>query len=274
MPELPEVETTKEGIKPHLTGQNILGVLVRQPKLRVPVNPDINRLCAGKTINKISRRAKYLLIELTQGHLLIHLGMSGHLRLVNSSHAIDKHDHIDVHLSNGLTLRYRDPRRFGMFLYIDGQPEEHSLLNRLGPEPLSNEFNSTYLIHQAQKKSTPIKSFIMNNQVVVGVGNIYATESLHLSGIHPNSPTNSVSPAHLTTLCGHIKETLQRAIDAGGTTLRDYYSSEGKPGYFSVSLRVYGRQNQPCFTCNQLIDSLHIAGRNSAFCPKCQPLFV
>lgn len=271
MPELPEVETTKQGIKPHMEGQKILEIIVRNSKLRLPVPSNINELCAGKNIKYITRRAKYILIHLSEGYLLIHLGMSGHLRILPDSMKPEKHDHIDLILSNGLTLRYCDPRRFGLFTYLNENPYQHQLLAHLGPEPLSEDFSSEYLFQRAQNKSMPIKSFIMSNEVVVGVGNIYATESLFLSRIHPNTPAKILSFDAYHVLTNHIKTTLQLAIECGGTTLRDFYTFDGKPGYFSISLKAYGRKNQPCFQCSSSIDTLIIAGRNSAFCPKCQP---
>jgi formamidopyrimidine-DNA glycosylase len=271
MPELPEVETTKQGIKPHLDGQTISRIIIRNPKLRLPVPADINELCSGKKISRITRRAKYILLHLSEGYLLIHLGMSGHLRIVPDTTKAEKHDHIDMILSNGLILRYCDPRRFGLFFYIEDNPYQHALLAHLGPEPLSEEFSHDYLFHRAQNKNTPIKSLIMNNEIVVGVGNIYATESLFLAGIHPMAPAKSIAHAQMTKLTEYIKKILKSAIAAGGTTLKDFYTFDGKPGYFSISLQVYGRKKQPCFQCSTPIESIVIAGRHSAFCPQCQP---
>lgn len=272
MPELPEVETTKQGIKFHLEGQIINRITVRNPNLRVPVPLNINELCAGRTITAITRRAKYILIHLSKGYILIHLGMSGHLRLVPDSKNPEKHDHIDLVLTNGLTLRYCDPRRFGLFIYIDENPYQHSLLAHLGPEPLSEDFISDYLYRRTRNKIQPIKSLIMNNNIVVGVGNIYATESLFLAGVNPQTPAKMITEntCHLLTI--QIKQILRSAIEAGGTTLRDFYTFDGKPGYFSLSLKVYGRKKQPCFQCNRIIEAIVIGGRQSAFCPKCQPL--
>ncbi|BCA96722.1 formamidopyrimidine-DNA glycosylase [Legionella antarctica] len=271
MPELPEVETTKQGIKNHLEGQKIINVTVRNSKLRLPVPCNMDELCSGKKITAISRRAKYILLHLTQGYILIHLGMSGHLRIVPGNTKPTKHDHIDLILSNGLSLRYCDPRRFGLFFYIDDNPHQHSLLAHLGPEPLSQDFTSEYLYLRTRQKNSPIKSLIMNNEIVVGVGNIYATESLFLVGIHPQTTAKKLTKQACQTLTTQIKHTLKAAIDAGGTTLRDFYTFDGKPGYFSVALKVYGRKKQPCFQCNELIETVVIAGRHSAFCPQCQP---
>ncbi len=272
MPELPEVETTTQGIKPHLEGQTIKRITVRNPKLRVPVPTDINDRCAGQKINAVLRRAKYILIHLTNGYILIHLGMSGHLRMVNAALEPTKHDHIDLELTNGINLRFCDPRRFGLFLYLAENPHQHALLSHLGPEPLSDDFNAKYLFHRSRNRSVPIKSFIMNNEIVVGVGNIYATESLFLTGIHPQTPAKNLTQKKSSQLITEIKVILQKAIEAGGTTLRDFYTSEGKPGYFSFSLHVYGRKKQPCLICNNTIETVFIGGRNSAFCPQCQPL--
>ncbi|MCW8387045.1 bifunctional DNA-formamidopyrimidine glycosylase/DNA-(apurinic or apyrimidinic site) lyase [Fluoribacter dumoffii] len=270
MPELPEVETTKEGIKPHLEGQTIQGVIVRNPKLRLPVPANLDELCVGKKILSVSRRAKYILIQLTKGYLLIHLGMSGHLRIEAVQKKPEKHDHVMLLLENGLMLRFCDPRRFGLFLYIEENPYQHQLLRHLGPEPLSNEFNGQYLAQRAQNKNKSVKSFIMDSDIVVGVGNIYASESLFLANIHPGTPAKKLSEATCYALTTHIKEVLTQAILAGGTTLRDFYAFDGKPGYFSIELKVYGRTKQPCLRCQHPIESLVIAGRSSFFCPACQ----
>lgn len=272
MPELPEVETTKQGIKPHLDGQIINRITIRNPKLRLPVPLNMDELCAGKSITNITRIAKYILIHLSEGYILIHLGMSGHLRIVPNETKPEKHDHIDMLLSNNLVLRYCDPRRFGLFIFIADNPYQHPLLAKLGPEPLSEDFNSNYVYQRVKNKTQSVKSLIMNNEIVVGVGNIYATESLFLSGIHPLTPAKNITLAQWDVLIFHIKKILRSAIKAGGTTLRDFYSFEGKPGYFSVSLKVYGRKKQSCFQCNSQIETVVIAGRHSAFCPQCQPV--
>lgn len=272
MPELPEVETTKRGITPFLQNQTILNVIVRQSQLRMPVTADINNLCTGKVVLSISRRAKYLLLHLTEGYLLIHLGMSGHLRLVNSQTPVTKHDHIDLCLSNDTVLRYNDPRRFGLWLYLTDNPLQHRILSHLGPEPLSQECHGDYLYSRASNRTQCIKSFIMSNEIIVGVGNIYAAESLFLAKIHPKTPAGAVPKHQIHDLMNHIKNVLQQAIDAGGTTLRDFFAVDGKPGYFSNSLKVYGRQTLPCISCQTSIQSIVIGGRNSAFCPSCQPL--
>lgn len=271
MPELPEVETTKRGIAPFLLHQTIGRIIVRQPRLRYPITGNIQR-CQNQTLLSVSRRAKYLILELSRGALLIHLGMSGHLRLFTSEIKAGKHDHVDLVLHNGHTLRYCDPRRFGFWLYIPGDPFEHPLLRHLGPEPLSAGFNGDYLHEQSRSKNASIKSLLMRNEIVVGLGNIYATESLYLAGLHPQKPAGSLSLEESHLLAGHIKNILEQAINAGGTTLKDFHSMDGKPGYFAQSLQIYGRKNLPCFKCGSFIQTLKINGRHSAYCPSCQML--
>lgn len=273
MPELPEVETTKEGIKRHLEQQRIQQVVVRHYGLRIPVADNINELCQQKKIHHISRRAKYIIIQLTEGAILVHLGMSGRLKIVLSNSPAGKHDHIDLVLHNGYTLRYCDPRRFGLFHYVEGPLGELKLLAHLGPEPLTEAFNAEYLFAKTRHKNQPIKSLIMSNEIVVGVGNIYATESLFLAKIHPQNAAKTMNYEQCAVLIQTIKKVLQQAIYAGGTTLKDFYASDGKAGYFNVSLNVYGRSKEPCPQCATPIAAVVIAGRNSAFCPYCQPLW-
>ncbi len=272
MPELPEVETTKEGIKAQVEHVLISGVTLRNPRLRLPVPTDLADYCVGKKVIAVTRRAKYILLHLDEGWLLIHLGMSGHVRFVPTQTPPQKHDHLDIDFAPGFCLRYCDPRRFGMVLYLAEPPETHPLLRHLGPEPLTEQFHAHYLAQQRGNKKQAVKSFIMDNHIVVGVGNIYATESLFLAGIHPQKSIQRVSDQELTILTAHIKTVLTAAIQAGGTTLRDFYSSNGKPGYFRTFLHVYGRRKQPCFKCSTTIESVVIAGRHSAFCPNCQLL--
>ncbi|MFY7698030.1 MAG: bifunctional DNA-formamidopyrimidine glycosylase/DNA-(apurinic or apyrimidinic site) lyase [Legionella sp.] len=270
MPELPEVETTACGIKPFLINQYITGIVIRQPKLRLPVNPETDELCRNKKITAIYRRAKYIIIQLCQGNLILHLGMSGHLRMMLEKKQPQKHDHIDLTIDNGSLLRYTDPRRFGLWLYTADTLEKHPLLVNLGPEPLSADFNPEYLWRRAFGKKQNIKSYLMDNTVVVGIGNIYATESLFIAGIHPLSPAGLISLETMDRLTTAIKNILRQAIAAGGTTLRDFYAADGKPGYFSFALNVYGRKGEPCLRCTTTIESMRIAGRNSYFCPRCQ----
>ncbi len=271
MPELPEVETTLRGIDPFIRKQRIKNIVVRQGRLRHPVNQNINEQLEGKTIRSLQRRAKYLIFELCTGYILIHLGMSGHLRLVPSGLTAGKHDHIDLLLTNALTLRYCDPRRFGLWLYLEDASQLCLFLNNLGPEPLSEAFNVSYMSQRVKNKKLAIKTFIMRNDVVVGVGNIYATESLFIAGIHPKTPAGLLNDADTVRLVRAIKNILRQAIKAGGTSLKDFYGSDGKPGYFTQSLQMYGRSGLPCFKCHTTIPAMKIAGRTSSYCPSCQP---
>lgn len=268
MPELPEVETTRRGISPSLINQSIERIIVRQPKLRHLVNDNISEITSGLNITDVSRRAKYLIIHLEKGYFLVHLGMSGHLRLVNDKIKPEKHDHIDLCLKNGVILRYNDPRRFGLWLYEEHLP--HPLLAKLGPEPLLDDFSGEYLYKAVQKRVKPIKTLIMDNHIVVGVGNIYASESLFEAKIHPLTPAKNLSYKQCESLCEIIKDVLAKSIKAGGTTLKDFYAADGKPGYFVNELLVYGRKNKPCNECSTPIDNLVIGGRNTFYCPKCQ----
>lgn len=270
MPELPEVETTLRGIQPYLNDRTIVSAVVRNPKLRIPINSDLVAKIQNQKIVNLSRRAKYLILHLNEGFLVIHLGMSGHLKICSHDHPLKKHDHVDLILDSNHCLRFNDPRRFGIFLYFEDNPIGHPLLNHLGPEPLSDEFNPNYLFLKIQKRNLPAKSLIMNNQIVVGVGNIYATESLFLSKIHPSTPAKNLSINQCTLLVQNIKQILTNAIEMGGTTLRDFFGADGKPGYFNLSLAVYGRQSQPCMVCKTKIEALTIGGRTSTYCPTCQ----
>ena len=272
MPELPEVETTRRGLAPGLIGQQIVAAVVRQPSLRLPVSENLHSHCQGQIIQSIERRSKYLLIHLQQGCLLVHLGMSGHLRMVSADTPIGKHDHIDLVLANGQVLRYQDPRRFGLWLFLASAYHQHALLQKLGPEPLTEAFNSQYLHQRLKGKKQPIKTAIMDNHVLVGVGNIYASESLFRAGVHPLSPAGNLTLVQVKRLVQEIKAVLAAAIEAGGTTLKDFYAADGKPGYFSISLQVYGRQGAPCLSCGQTIQSTKLAGRNTFFCGVCQIL--
>lgn len=268
MPELPEVETTKRGIEPWLLNQRIEHIIVRQPQLRWRV-PDSLQQLIGQPITQLSRRAKYLLIHTPAGTALWHLGMSGSLRLVEAGTAAAKHDHIDWRLSNGQVLRYHDPRRFGALLFL--APDEPSaLLSHLGPEPLDDAFNGDYLWQQSRNKRKAVKTFIMDNAVVVGVGNIYANESLFSAGIRPQAPAGKISKARYQLLAEHIKRILQLAIMQGGTTLKDFVGGDGKPGYFAQELQVYGKGGSPCPICASTLNEIRLGQRNSVYCPKCQ----
>ncbi|QEL57673.1 bifunctional DNA-formamidopyrimidine glycosylase/DNA-(apurinic or apyrimidinic site) lyase [Chromobacterium paludis] len=270
MPELPEVETTRRGVAPHLEGQTLLGAVVRQPALRWPVPPDLDHILRGETILAVRRRAKYLLLACQHGTLLIHLGMSGSLRVMPAGTPPQKHDHLDL-LLDGRLLRYRDPRRFGAVLWHVGPIERHPLLNALGPEPLSAAFDGAALFEAMRRRQSAIKLAIMDNHIVVGVGNIYANEALFHAGIAPTRAANALTRGDCDRLATEIKAVLMRAIDAGGSTLRDFVDSDGKPGYFQQSYMVYGRQEAPCRRCGTPIRHIRQGQRSTYYCPLCQP---
>jgi len=269
MPELPEVETTLSGIEPHLLKQRIARVLVRESNLRWPVSTDVNK-AEGQQFISLDRRGKYLLLKLEQGGLIIHLGMSGSLRILEEFKPPEKHDHIDVELENGVCLRFNDPRRFGAFLWVDGAMEEHVLIRDLGPEPLSSEFTTAYLWNSSRGRRVAIKNFIMNGHIVVGVGNIYASEALFMAGIHPQRAAGRISRQRYQGLVAAIRDVLERAIRQGGTTLRDFVNSDGDPGYFAQELLVYDRAGSDCFQCGASIRQKVIGQRSSYYCPVCQ----
>lgn len=268
MPELPEVETTKNGISPYLEGFIIEKIVVRQPKLRWMVSEELKQITQQK-VTGLSRRAKYLIIHTEQGYIIGHLGMSGSLRIVSPQDTVDKHDHLDIVVNNGKILRYNDPRRFGAWLWTDNLEEFHLFL-KLGPEPLSEEFNADYLWKKSRKKQTALKTFLMDNAVVVGVGNIYANETLFLCGLHPEKAAGSLTKAQCSQLVEQVKQVLTTAIQQGGTTLKDFLQPDGRPGYFSQKLLVYGNKDKPCPKCGTKVESLMIGQRNSFYCPKCQ----
>ena len=272
MPELPEVETTLRGIESHIINKTITSVVVRNPSLRWPVPvKKIKKELENKKIDRIYRRGKYLLLESHGQYLIIHLGMSGSLRITDTNE-LKKHDHIDISFKDGTILRYCDPRRFGCFLWTDN-PEEHFLLKNLGPEPLSNSFNGDHLFKLSRKRKVPVKNFIMDSKIVVGVGNIYASEALYASGINPYSQSGKVTKKKYEELAIEIIKVLRQSIELGGTTLRDFVSGDSSPGYFKQSLKVYGREGEECFKCGTLIKSRRIGQRASAYCPKCQTRF-
>jgi formamidopyrimidine-DNA glycosylase len=270
MPELPEVETTLRGIAPHLEGKRITGLTVRDRRLRVRVPDGIEKKVEGQRVQGLRRRGKYLLLDLERGSLLIHLGMSGSLRIQAADAPPGAHDHIDLGLEGGRCLRLRDPRRFGIFLWTLGPAEHHILLRRLGPEPLEPGFDGDYLYAGSRRRRAAIKTFIMDAKVVVGVGNIYASESLYAAGIHPSRPCNRVGRDRYQRLAEAVREVLTSAIEHGGTTLRDFVQEDGSPGYFAISLKVYGRAGEPCRMCGQPIRQRRIGQRSSFFCPRCQ----
>lgn len=268
MPELPEVETSRLGIRPYLLHQKIHKIIVRQSKLRWPIDKDIVQ-AEGHLIEDVQRRAKYILIKLAIGWIVIHLGMSGSLRILTENKVAAKHDHVDLVLENGVILRYTDPRRFGAWLWTPFLKWLPQLAN-LGPEPLSDDFNAVYLQPLLEKRKVPIKSLIMDNHVVVGVGNIYASESLFMARILPTRLANTLTVVETTRLVQAIKQVLTKSIEQGGTTLRDFAQSDGKPGYFVQQLQVYGRAELGCFICNTPIKSQRIGQRNTFYCENCQ----
>jgi len=271
MPELPEVETTRAGISPGLVGQQIHKVIVREHRFRWPIPVDLPLQLAQQRILAVSRRSKYLLLKVTQGTVLIHLGMSGSLRLLASTQPPAKHDHVDVVMENGAVLRFNDPRRFGCVLYTTDPIDSHPLIQHLGPEPLSDAFTADYLASRCLRRQLPIKNFIMDAKVVVGVGNIYANEALFLSGIHPNRTPDSLSNDEVVTLTDNIRTILAQAIKRGGTTLRDFSNADGKPGYFAQELLVYGKKGKPCTACKTTLLEVRLQNRSSVFCTHCQP---
>lgn len=269
MPELPEVETTRRGIAPHLVGRRIESVLVRERRLRWPVPRELERRAAGQEIRDVGRRAKYLLVTTTGGTALVHLGMSGCLSIVDRDTPPRAHDHVDIALDSGRLLRFNDPRRFGTLLWT-ADPGRHRLLTGLGPEPLSEGFDGDYLHLRARGRRGAIKSFLMNAAIVVGVGNIYASEALHYAGIHPKRRADRVSRARMGALAAAVRQVLEKAIAAGGTTLRDFYGGDGAPGYFRHQLTVYGRAGEPCLRCGEPIRQAVIGQRSSFYCLGCQ----
>ena len=268
MPELPEVETTTNGIRPHLCGQYIERFIIRERRLRWPISDAIDQL-SGQKINDVYRRGKYILMSVKQGTMLWHLGMSGSMRVLPINSPVAKHEHVEMQLSSGQALKFRDPRRFGSLLFTKDDPLQHKLLCKLGPEPLSDDFNTDYLYKACRNRSTAIKSLIMDSHRVVGVGNIYASEALFSAGIHPTREAGSISKKRLGKLVGTIKNTLQAAIEKGGTTLQDFSQSDGKPGYFTQSLQVYAVK-EGCGVCGKTIRKIVQNQRSSYYCPKCQ----
>jgi formamidopyrimidine-DNA glycosylase len=269
MPELPEVEVSRMGISPYLEQQIIQQIIVRQPQLRWPV-PDEVHQAEGLVITQVRRRAKYLLLDTAKGSIVLHLGMSGKLCVLDSDAEVKKHDHIDIVLESGKCLRFNDARRFGSCLWQDINQPQLTLLNNLGPEPLTDSFDGNRLHQLSRTKTLAVKNFIMDNKVVVGVGNIYANESLFIAGIDPRKPANKVSKKRYLVLADIIKKVLASAIELGGTTLKDFAQADGKPGYFAQQLLVYGRAGESCDACSAEIQSVTIGQRNTFFCRTCQ----
>ncbi|EED31923.1 formamidopyrimidine-DNA glycosylase [gamma proteobacterium NOR5-3] len=269
MPELPEVETTRRGLRAHSEGRQVVAVTLRDTRLRWPVPTSLPQMLRGQSILALERRAKYLLFRMDRGTLLVHLGMSGSLRVLLEPLAPAKHDHIDIELDSGALLRYNDPRRFGSFQWFaTGEPL--APLGKLGPEPLSDDFHGGRLFDLSRGRKIAIKPFIMDGATVVGVGNIYASEALYLAGIRPDRAASRVSRVRYELLAGHIKQVLTNAIEQGGTTLRDFVGGDGKPGYFAQQLYVYGRSGEPCKACGTTLRDKVIGQRASVYCIACQ----
>lgn len=270
MPELPEVETTRRGIAPRLIGKTIAELILRTEKLRWPLDQNLCLHLPGQTIRAVERRAKYLLLRTAQGTLILHLGMSGSLRIVSAETTENKHDHVDLILADGSCLRFTDPRKFGALIWTEENPLRHPLLAHLGPEPLSEALNGDYLYRSSRKRKIAVKPFIMDQKLVVGVGNIYASEALFGAGIDPRVAAGKIGRERYLGLAKEIKRVLQQAIAAGGTTISDFTQSDGKPGYFKQQLQVYGRAGEPCLACGREIKSLRLGQRSTYFCRRCQ----
>lgn len=268
MPELPEVETTKRGLTPLIINQRVSRVVLNRDNLRWEIPKHLPITLKDQTIMGIDRRGKYLLIQFEVGTLIIHLGMSGSIKVVAQNTPCEKHDHFEIYFNNGHVMRLNDPRRFGAVLF--SHTGSHALLDNLGVEPLSEEFDDSYLYIRSRNKQQNIKAFIMDSKIVVGVGNIYACESLFQAGIHPERKAGSISKKRSILLTQHIKRVLQKAIDAGGTTLQDFSQVDGSPGYFTQTLNVYGRENSRCYSCNGKIVRIVQNQRSTFYCKSCQ----
>lgn len=271
MPELPEVETTRRGVAPHVIGRHIARVHIYDGRLRWPVPDTLESAIRGRRIDAIDRRSKYLLFRVGAGTLLVHLGMTGSLRFYADAPARRAHDHVDLVLDNGSRLRYHDPRRFGAMLWLPRDASQHPLLARLGPEPFDPAFTADYLYERTRGRRAAIKVTLMDSHVVVGVGNIYANESLFRAGIRPSAPAGRVSRPRLARLVSSVREVLGEAIDKGGSTLRDYVDARGEAGGFQLEVRVYGREGLPCSVCGAPIRATRLGQRSSYHCPRCQP---
>lgn len=271
MPELPEVETVRRGIEPHVLGRRIVKVTVRDTRLRWPVPADLHARIGGKKIVGTARRGKYLLLELAGGdRLIVHLGMTGRLFVLKPGQPVKKHDHVDLELSGGVLLRFHDPRRFGAVLPWPASEPTHALIAGMGPEPFGEDFNGDYLFELSRRRSAPVKNFIMDGRVVVGAGNIYSAESLFRAGIRPTKAAGKITRAQYQVLAEKIHEVLHEAVKQGGTTLRDFAGADGAPGYFQQKLFVYGREGEPCLVCGSTIRKVVLGARASCYCPHCQ----
>ncbi|MCP4413575.1 MAG: bifunctional DNA-formamidopyrimidine glycosylase/DNA-(apurinic or apyrimidinic site) lyase [Gammaproteobacteria bacterium] len=270
MPELPEVETTRKGIYPHIYQQRVVSVIIRRRDLRWPIPDNMHLLLQGNLLLDIKRRGKYLLMEFESGTALLHLGMSGSIRILGSETIPEKHDHVELHFTNGKLLRFNDPRRFGAFLWAGKEPLKHKLLANLGVEPFDPAFNAKFIYQAGKKRTTAVKQLIMDAKLLVGVGNIYANESLFLAGIHPDRSANRISLKRYERLVSTIKMVLTKAIEQGGTSLQDFTQVDGQPGYFTQALHVYGKAGYPCTNCNTSLSEIRQSGRSSVFCNNCQ----
>jgi formamidopyrimidine-DNA glycosylase len=270
MPELPEVETTRRGVAPHVEGQKVTAVRIYDHRLRWPVPRDLPRRLIGRAVDRVDRRSKYLLFRVGADTLLVHMGMTGSLRVFNQPPPKAAHDHVDLEFANGVVLRYRDPRRFGAMLWSPASANDHRLLARLGVEPLSPGFDGAYLFRATRKRRAAIKLVLMDSHVVVGVGNIYANESLFRAGIRPDRAAHRVGRLRLGRLAEAVRATLTDAIAKGGSTLRDYVDSRGEPGYFQLDYFVYDRKGEPCRICATPIRMRRMGGRATYYCPRCQ----
>ncbi len=270
MPELPEVETTRNGIAPYILNNKIKSIILRRTDLRWPIPVEIKQVFAAQYITHLKRRGKYLLLQAKPGALILHLGMSGALRIVKYGTLVNKHEHVDITFVDNICLRFTDPRRFGCLLWTTADPLEHPLLKSLGVEPLSQAFNTDYLLQRTRKRKVSIKQLLMNNLVVVGIGNIYANEALFAAGIRPMRVAATLTKSQCNSLVTSVKAILRRAIKASGTTINDFTQSDGKPGYFQQKLHVYGRDEQGCSKCQNSIRRIVIGGRSAFYCPQCQ----
>lgn len=270
MPELPEVETTLRGIEPFILNQTVRDIIVRHHGLRWPVPANLQQILPGQIIHRLSRRGKYLLLEIGSGTLIIHLGMSGSIRILTQPTSPKIHDHIDILFDNNICLRMTDPRRFGAVLWTTDDPFSHVLLAHLGPEPLENGFTGKYLWESARKRKASVKSFLMDSKIVVGVGNIYATEALFEAGILPRKAAGKVSLIQYEKLVKAVKKILAAAIKKGGTTLKDFVNTDGRDGYFSLHLKAYGRGGMECRNCRTILKEIRLGQRSTVYCPKCQ----
>lgn len=270
MPELPEVETSTRGIKPHIQGEVLSRMVIRRENLRWAIPKDQLFAVEGERLLSVSRRGKYIILKFSNGSMLIHLGMSGNVRIVDAGSEVAKHDHIDAEFANGKALRLNDPRRFGCWLYTNEPIEEHDLIKKLGPEPLTDAFNIEYFWQRSRGKTQAVKTWLMDSQLVVGVGNIYTCESLFLAKINPKAEVGRISKKRLERLLLTIKDVLAAAIEQGGTTLKDFVGSDGRPGYFKQELNVYGRVDKPCNICSRPIKQIKQGQRSTFFCRYCQ----